>query len=194
MLISSPILIATDLVLETWLKTVPTYTGIFVKLVIANILIDSVSLPLMTAAQATGKIKLYQTVVGGILLLNLPLSYIFLSAGYEPQTTLFISIFLSTASLCARLVIINPLIKLRIYEFIQKVIIRITAVALLSFIPIITITSILPASLANTLIMMVISPCWALVSIYLLGIGADEKSYLLASTKRFLTRDKIKYE
>ncbi|WP_448144424.1 hypothetical protein [Pseudomonas silesiensis] len=192
LIISSPIIIATDLALETWLETVPPYTGSFVKLVIVNILIDSISLPLMTAAQATGKIKLYQTVVGGILLLNLPLAYIFLSAGHQPQSTLLISISLSIAGLGARLAIITPLIKLRSYEFMIRVIFRITIVALLSLLPALTIKSLLPDNSVNTFILMILSPLWVAVSIYLLGLGADEKSYLLDSTKRFVTRDKIK--
>lgn len=76
LLLSMPVLINTEIILQVWLGSVPEYTSIFVKLIIFNILIDCVSAPLMTSAQATGKIKLYQIIVGGVLLLNLPFSYI----------------------------------------------------------------------------------------------------------------------
>ena len=36
-------------------KTVPDFTVVFTRLAIANILIESLSKPLMTSAQATGK-------------------------------------------------------------------------------------------------------------------------------------------
>lgn len=191
MLLSLPVILATELILELWLKTVPAYTVVFVKLVIINILIDSISAPLMTAAQATGKIRLYQTVVGGILLLNLPLSYILLSSGHEPQITLLISISLSIMSLCARLAIINPLIKLRSYEFISKVVFRTATVAALTFVPTLAIENILPESLENSISLILLSFCWAVICIYILGTEKDEKTHLINLVKKTYTRYKV---
>lgn len=190
--LSYPIIIGTDLVLEAWLTTVPLFTSTFVKLVLVNILIDCISLPLMTAAQATGKIRLYQTVVGGILLANLPLSYVFLDHGYEPQTTLFVSIFLSIVGLTARLLIISPLIELKIFDFVRDVIFRVGGVTLLSLAPIVPLARSLPTSPQITILLMIFSGCWAMLSIYLLGLGADEKSFLFNSAKKFCNRDKIR--
>jgi len=190
--LSFPIIIGTEFVLEVWLTTVPSFTSIFVKLVLVNILIDSISLPLMTAAQATGKIRIYQTVVGGILLANLPLSYMLLDYGYEPQATLFVSIFLSIVGLVARLMIISPLIKLKMYCFIRDVILRVGGVTLLSLAPIPLLTSPLPTNPYNMLILMTLSGCWVVISIYLVGLGAGEKTFLFDSAKKFCNRDKIK--
>lgn len=191
LLLSLPVILKTEFILELWLKIVPDYTVIFVKLVIVNILIDSISAPLMTAAQATGKIRLYQAVVGGILLLNLPLSYILLSSGHEPQVTLLISISLSIMSLCARLAIINPLIKLRPYEFISKVVFRTAIVAALTFAPALAIENILPESLENSISLILLSFCWAVICIYILGTEKDEKTYLTNLVKKTYTRYKV---
>lgn len=60
-----PVLLNTEALLEIWLVEVPPYSVVFLQLTIIASLIDSFSGPLMTAAQATGKIKLYQTVIGG---------------------------------------------------------------------------------------------------------------------------------
>lgn len=191
-ILSLPIIAATDLVLGTWLTTVPPHTNIFVKLVLINILIDSVSLPLMTAAQASGKIRIYQTVVGGILLLNLPIAYAFLNAGYMPQTTLLVSIFLSIIGLGARLIIISPLINLPSAIFIKTVIVRVVGVTLASSIPIAMITSVMQKSLISTVMLMMFSVGWAAISIYFIGLGTDERSFLLDSTKKLCKRERIK--
>ena len=66
----------------------------------------------MTGVQATGKIKLYQSVVGGLLLLIVPISYVFLKFGYPPQTTFYVYIALSITSLFARIAIISPILKI----------------------------------------------------------------------------------
>lgn len=123
--LSMPVLINTDLILKTWLGTVPEYTSIFLQLTIANILIDSISAPLMTSAQATGKIRLYQSVVGGILLLNVPLSYLLLKLGSEPHIVIFAGIILSILAFLARLVILKKLTLLPVKLFLQEVVMRI---------------------------------------------------------------------
>ncbi len=120
--LAMPVLINTDLILNVWLGSVPEYTSIFVKLIIVNILIDCVSAPLMTSAQASGKIKLYQTVVGGLLLLNLPLSYLVLEMGYEAYIVIYVGITLSIFAFTARLLIVKKLVSLPVIEYLKEVV------------------------------------------------------------------------
>src|SRR5690554_273905 len=122
--LSMPVLINTDVILKTWLGTVPEYTSIFLQLIIANILIDSISAPLMTSAQATGKIRLYQSVVDRILLLNVPLSYLLLKLGSEPHIVIFAGIISSILAFLARLVILKKLTLLPVKLFFQEVVLR----------------------------------------------------------------------
>lgn len=122
--LSMPVLINTKLILKTWLGTVPEYTAIFLQLIIVNILIDSISAPLMTSAQATGRIRLYQSVVGGILLLNVPLSYLLLKLGSEPHIVIFAGIISSILAFLARLVILKKLTSLPVKLFLQEVVMR----------------------------------------------------------------------
>ena len=79
--LSLPILINTEYILLLWLKTVPQFTIIFVQLTLILAMVESISNPLVTALLATGKIKNYQIIVGGLNLLNFPISYIALKIG-----------------------------------------------------------------------------------------------------------------
>ena len=63
-----PLAVEIDTVLGIWLKEVPVYTNIFVCLMLVICMIDSVSNPFMTSAAATGKVKIYQSMIGGILI------------------------------------------------------------------------------------------------------------------------------
>lgn len=67
-----PLLIETEVILKLWLKNVPEYAVIFTRLVIINSMFESFTYTMGTAIQATGKNKLYQFIVGGTILLNLP--------------------------------------------------------------------------------------------------------------------------
>lgn len=132
--LSLPILFETEIILKIWLKTLPVYSVIFTKLVVVNILIESISRPLMTAAQASGKIRLYQTAVGSLLLFNLPVSYLFLKLGFAPESSLWIGIVISIIALFVRLKIISPLVKLNVMKFFKEVLLRIIFVSIISII------------------------------------------------------------
>src|SRR5690606_4619332 len=99
LIITLPILIETDSILKLWLDVVPEYTNIFTQLIIINILIDSLSGPLMTAAQASGKIKFYQTIIGGIMILTLPFAYLLLKLKEEPEIVFYAGIFIAIITL-----------------------------------------------------------------------------------------------
>lgn len=121
-LLAMPVIINTDLILNTWLGVVPEYTAIFVKLIIINILIDCISAPLMASAQASGRIKFYQSVVGGILLLNLPFSYFILKMGYQPYSVIYVGIILSIFAFIARLLIVKKLVSLPVISYLKEVV------------------------------------------------------------------------
>ncbi len=132
--IALPIFMEAEIILRWWLKIVPEHTVLFCRLVLINTLIDCISGPLMTAAQATGKIKKYQAVVGGFLLLILPISYVLLKKGFPPEITLYVSISVSIIALLARLFILRPLLNLSILKFTRTVLIPILLVAVISVI------------------------------------------------------------
>ncbi len=181
--LSLPILLEAEIILKIWLKIVPEYTVVFTKLVIINILIDSISGPLMTAAQASGKIKLYQGVVGGLLLFILPISYVFLKFGFEPEVTLYVSICISIAALYARLIIISPLVNLSIVEFSKNVIFKIVPVAILAIILPFSIIYFLPQGFYRIIISGFASMVSVVFTIYLVGLSRAEQKIMLEKIK-----------
>lgn len=177
-ILSMPVLINTEIILKTWLGTVPEYTVIFLQLTIANILIDSISAPLMTSAQATGKIRLYQSVVGGILLLNVPFSYFSLKAGGVPYTVVYVGIAASILAFLARLIIIKHIINFPINLFFKKAVFR----GILVTITTVTIYKIIHHILQvplNFLVESTIVTLCLLLSIYMFGLEKKERSFIL---------------
>lgn len=97
-----PILANTEYILKLWLKETPVYAIAFTQLVLINGLIDSTNGPTIAAALATGEIKRYQQIVSGLILLNLPISYIALKLGAAPTVTMLVSIALSFVTALVR--------------------------------------------------------------------------------------------
>ncbi|MCG3760323.1 hypothetical protein, partial [Vibrio cincinnatiensis] len=73
--IGIPIFFYAEQLIYMWLGNVPDHTIVFTRLVVIDSIICSLSGTLITTIQATGRIRKYQIVVGGILLFNIPISY-----------------------------------------------------------------------------------------------------------------------
>lgn len=120
-LFTLPLCLEMPFILQLWLKTPPEYAVLFTQLALIDVLIDSINYPLMTAAQATGKIKLYQSVVGGVLLLNFPLAFLFCSLGFPAVFVFYISIGITICAGIVRLYILKKLLIFSILNFSLKV-------------------------------------------------------------------------
>lgn len=179
--LATPISVFAEQILNIWLVKVPDYTILFLRLVIIVALIDSLSNSLMTLAQATGNIALYQFVVGMILIMNLPLSWLFLFWGYPPQYTLYVAITMSFVALQGRLYILKKIVNFPIQNFYISVLFRVLLVSLISLagniIVFIYIYSQHP-SFIIFLFSFILCIILSLLAIWLFGIDKNEKKYV----------------
>ena len=188
--LSLPVLIETKYILELWLKTVPDYTIIFTRLVLLDILICSLSGSLQTMVQATGKVKKYQLVVSGILLMNLPVSYILLRLGFLPQVTFIVSIFISFLALLGRLIVLKIIENFPVKSFLKDVIWKVIAVFFIAAVfPVFISTQILFPTKQFFLVLMS-SVLSVIGSVYFLGITKSEKIYWRKNLLKFISKNK----
>lgn len=127
-IIACPIIFNVDFVLKIWLKNPPIYTSMFVVLSLVNVLIDSISGPLMIGAQASGNIKWYQITIGSFILLCVPLSYLLLKIYNDPNLVFYVIIAINLISLFLRVLFLRKLINLNVSVFLKDVLLPIAAV------------------------------------------------------------------
>ena len=176
--LSLPIILEAPFILVIWLKNVPEYTVIFMRLVLITALIDSLSGTLITSMHASGKVREYQIIVGGISLLTLPIAYIVLKNGYPPYSAMFVGIFISIACHFARLILLNKTIGLPIIMFIKTVTLRVFIISILSLIiPIIAFILIKGYSWLTFIAICFISFMSTMTISYLLGLSKNEKLF-----------------
>lgn len=128
-----PIFFEVDFVLSLWLKEVPEYTALFVRLVIINALLDSFNGPMTAATLATGKIIHYQIVTSFFMLLNMPISYICLKYGYSPDVTMVISIIISFVLVFVRMILLRKLIYFKYRTYFSEVLMPIFRTSVVAF-------------------------------------------------------------
>ena len=179
LLLSLPVLVNTHYILVVWLKLVPEHAVLFVRLILIFAMCESISNPLITAMLATGKIRNYQIVVGGLQLLNLPLSYICLRLGFIPESIIIVAIIISLICLFARLYMLRSMIGLSSILYMKKVLFNILLVALFSTIlPYILFYS-MKESLFSFIIITLIAVLCTLVIEFYIGCNKKERSFIL---------------
>ena len=132
LLLSLPVLINTHYILGLWLKIVPDHAVLFVQLVLVFAMSESISNPLITAMLATGRIRNYQLVVGGLQMINLPVSYILLRIEMFPEVVLVVAIVISQCCLAARLLMLREMIGLSVRKYMKKVYVNVLVVTVIA--------------------------------------------------------------
>ncbi len=192
LLLSLPILANTHYILSLWLKTVPEHSVLFVQLTLIFAMSESISNPLVTAMLATGNIRNYQIVVGGLQIMNLPISYVLLRMGYIPETVLIVAICISQCCLAARLYMLRGMIGLSSKTYLKRVylnIIVVTAVA--ASIPF-AISTNMRASFLSFVTVSAIALCCSALSIFYVGCNKREREFVISKARKAI--HKIKKE
>lgn len=172
-----PIVCETQGILDVWLYKVeiPHYTVVFTQLILINALIDSFSQSLITLINAVGRIARYQMVVGGILILNLPLSLLVLWLGAPPYAAMIVGCLLSLASLVARIIIISRQIEFPWREYIVKVLLRATIVIACVVVVVAAYKLIMPHYRFDFLVNIAVCLIVTATCIYSIGLDATER-------------------
>ncbi|WP_031532368.1 MULTISPECIES: oligosaccharide flippase family protein [unclassified Bacteroides] len=188
--LSLPIIIESEFILSLWLKTVPNYTAIFLQLMLCICIIDAMSNPLMTAAAATGKVKLYQSVIGTIVVMIFPISYVALKLGGNPESVFYVHIAVAIIATVVRLFLIRHMIKLSISSFIRKCIIPCIMVASVSFVSMRLLKNALPYTVATSCAMIGISIIVVCVTFFFMGMTTGERHFIYGRIKTVVSRIK----
>lgn len=175
-----PIFLETDYVLKLWLGEYPDFTVIFTRLVLILSLVDILSSTLITLQQATGKIRNYQLAVGGMLLMNFPLSYIVLKIGLPSWGVYGVAIVIAVACLWLRLFFIKQMLEFDIKRFLYKVCWNVCVVTITATILPVIAYILLPQGLLRFLVIIGLTMVSISSVILYIGCDKDERDFILS--------------
>ena len=187
-LLALPILIEANYILQLWLGKFPEDTVVFMRWIIGISLIYTIANPCVIANQATGKVKVYQAVVGGILLLILPASYIALVLGAPAYSVFIVHFCVESIAQFSRMYMLRKLINLSLREYLNHIYLPIVVVVLVSILlPIYLHTQMLEGFLR---LLCVGTVCVISVgcSVFLLGLTKGERSFFSSKIVQFLKK------
>lgn len=125
MILIIPISLEINSILNIWLDVVPEHTGNFVRLILGITLLETCANSVTTGINANGRIKRYQSAIGTILLLIVPISYLALKLGFPAETVFCVHLVITIIAQIIRLLFAKKLIKLSIKLYARNVYLKI---------------------------------------------------------------------
>lgn len=186
LILSMPVLLETNSILTVWLKKTPEFVVLFSRLVIVNALIDSLSYPLVSAAMATGKIRRYQLTVGGMQMLNIPVSYLLLSLDMPPETPMYVAICIAIINLLLRLFLLRKMVGLNVAHYINNVLIIVLLTAAAAYVLPLSVVCFLDESIIRFIVVCMVGGIMSVLSVYFIGSTKGEQSFYIKAADEWI--------
>lgn len=190
-ILALPVMFNAQLILELWLGVVPEHTVGFIRWILIFLLAEAISRPIITAKNATGHIRNYQIVVGSVLLLMLPISYIGLKFGASYTFVPFTNALTAIMAIFARMYMLRgdfPEWSSRVYF--KKVFLNVITVSIIASVLPFCCYLYLPYGWLNLILTTIVSIASSLCTIWFVGCEENERSYISNTIMNFIKKTK----
>ena len=123
LMLITPVVIELDFILNIWLGAdmVPDYTKPFTVLILLNMLVSAFHQPLTHIIHATGKQKTFQLINAIVICSIIPVSWLFLKMGFNPNSVLVVSLVITAINVLVSVVITRRQFSFSIYKYFKAV-------------------------------------------------------------------------
>ena len=186
LLLCLPLIVEASMVLGLWLKNVPEGTVVFLRFLLVILLVQQTASPLITSIAATGKIKKYEMITGGLMLAIVPVAYVVLKMGGAPWSVFAVYLCIVIMTYIATLRVTLPPIKLSLRDYSSNVLRPCTIVMLLSLIaPVAMKLVVAPGMLSSFLTIGVTVVCTGILC-YAIGLDKEMRSLIKGKVSSLL--------
>ena len=179
MFFALPIMFQTEFILDIWLKHYPEHTASFIRLALIVSMLHVISNTMVTAMLATGNIKKYQIIVGGLGMLVFPLAMIAFYLECPPEAAYYSTLTVFVLQLLIRLKLLNQMVGMPIGGFLKNVLLKILVVTVISILPLIVLLHFLGEGWMDFIIVCSTSVIISLVAISFIGLTSSEREFVI---------------
>jgi O-antigen/teichoic acid export membrane protein len=190
-LISIPVIIELPFLLNIWLKEVPEYAVVFTRLTLIGLLISKFSFDIATAIRAAGKIKWFTLIESIIIVMNIPVAYVFFKLKYPPETIYMVTILISIIIFFVRLFLGHKIIQLDVNNFIKEAIFPILIPIIVSFLISFLLFFLMNDGFLRSVFVFLISISTLILLFVSFGVTKNEKNRLISMFYTILEKFKI---
>lgn len=192
-LFAIPLIVEVDYVLRLWLHDVPPYAGSLCQLMLVMFLIDQLTVGYMSAVNAQGKIAAYQATLGSILVLTLPLGWVFLRIGFPPTGVGFAFVITMVMVSLGRVLWGRYLLGMPLKMWLNQVFIRCAIVVAFSTASALAPLLWLPSSFTRLFSVVVLSVTTTILAGWFIVLKLDERSFFLRNAANIMNRLRLQF-
>ena len=180
LLFALPVAFEAEKLLQIWLGDVPDLSAIFVRLVIVGLMVDIVTNPLTILALATGNVRRFYLVTGGVSYLVLPVVWILFKCG-APAFWAYV-VFIAGYFLvsCCKLWVLHGQIDFPVGEFLRKVVLRLLLVTAVSAVLPLAVWMAMPQGWPRLIVVCLLSVACVALAAYAFALTRGEREFVLA--------------
>lgn len=179
LLISVPLLLEIDIVLNLWLTEVPEYTNTFIRLILINSILANLTMPSQIALYSTGNIAKLNIYTGVTNMLGIGVTYIIWKyIKTEPFFIIYVQIFFTFIVQIINIYLQKIQLGISCKIFLQKVIKPIIIVSFISALLPTLVYLNTDKNIKNFFLIIGFSIITTIISIYTLGIDNETKKII----------------
>ena len=179
LILSVPILVNTEYIIQLWLGKNPEHTCNFIRLILIYSLNEALARPLSTANLATGKIRNYQLSVGIMQLINVPVSYVALKMGAPVEAVFITMIVIGIICVFLRAINLRVYVRFPMKSFVTEVYVNIIIVFFLSMSLPYVAHFFLPENIWGLILSCVVCVCTTIPAILYVGCRRSEREAIV---------------
>ncbi len=187
-IISLPLMLRVDYVLNLWLTEVPEYTSQFVIWIMIYNLINVLTSPWWSAIQAVGRLRLYTMIGSTVFLLAFPIGWICLYHGLDPTIVFQVLCVVRICYIIVTVNIVRRYIEFNRWQYVRDAILPICSVACITSIITYYINSVLTSQTFVMLIAVVGITIGVNIFIIYLMSTRSERQLFLTQTHKLISK------
>lgn len=174
-----PFMFEAETILKLWLKEVPLYTSLFLRLTLIGTMFDLLGNSTANACWATGQVKRYYLWVGTIGAFVFFISWGLFACGFPAYTAYLTFIGIYIVIIFVKLYVIKGLLGFPVQMYYQEVFVRIILVTIVAFIIPSILYLLMDSSVFRLVVISGLNVLSTLLCIFLLGLEHSERTIVI---------------
>ncbi len=180
-----PIVCEAEYLLRLWLKIVPDYAPIFLRLTLGGSLMTILGNSMLTSILATGNIRNYEIWITLAGFLVFPLTWIAYECCMSVTATYWIYIVVYFMLNFVRLYFAKKLLDFPVMMYIKEAILRVLIVSVVSFILPLVVINLMETSFLRLIVSVVVGVASTMTTIYICGMADSERKKIINAISNY---------
>lgn len=190
LLFAVPVFLEADLLLKVWLKTVPDFTVVFLRLTLIGALCKMLGNTGYTACMATGNIKKYSIWITAVGILVFPLTWIAYKLGAPVEYAYYAFIIIYLLVEVVRLILMKEMLDFPPMLFVKEVFVKILIVTPIVVVIPVGLHYFMDPGWMRFLVVLFTGIVTTVLGVYYIGLNKFEREYFFGLVKSKLIRNK----